>query len=40
MYPSVEASVAKSGTRLGLADLSSDVPPVETSTGQEWYYIR
>ena len=25
---------------LGQADLWSDVPPVEASTGQEWYYFR
>ena len=34
--------MAKSGTQLGLVDLSSDVPPlllVEASSGQEWYYI-
>ena len=24
------------GTKLGLVDLSSDVPPVEASSGQEW----
>ena len=31
--------VAKSGTKLGPIDLSSDVPPtpVEASSGQEWY---
>ena len=35
MYPSVEASVAKGGTKLGLVDLLSDVPLVEVSSGQE-----
>ena len=28
-----------SGTKLGPVDLNSDVPPVEASSGQEWYYI-
>ena len=39
MCPQVEASSAKSGTKLGLVDLSSDVPPVEASSGQEWYNL-
>ena len=26
--------MAKSGTKLGLVDLSSDVPPIEASNGQ------
>ena len=25
---------------LGPVDLSSDIPPVEASGGEEWYYIR
>ena len=29
--------MAKSGTKLGPVDLSSDIPPVEASSGQEWY---
>ena len=32
--------MTKSGANLGLLDLSSDVPPVEASSGQEQYYIR
>ena len=35
--PSVEALVAKCGTKLGPVDLSLDVPQVEASGGQEWY---
>ena len=31
--------VAKSGTKLGLVDLSSDISLVEASSDQEWYYI-
>ena len=30
--------MAKSGTNLGPVDLSSDIPPVEASSGQEQYY--
>ena len=37
MYHPVEAS---SGINLGPFDLSSDVPLVEASSGQDWYYIR
>ena len=29
--------MTKSGTNLGPVNLSSDVPPVEESSGQEWY---
>ena len=29
--------VAKIGTQLGPINLSSDVPPLEASSGQEWY---
>ena len=29
--------MSKSGTKFGLVDLSSDVPPVEASSEQEWY---
>ena len=29
--------MAKSGTNLGPVDLSSDVPPVEASSGQDQY---
>ena len=31
--------MAKIGTKLGLVDLRSDIPLVEASSGQEWYYI-
>ena len=31
--------MAKSGIKLGLVDLGSDVPPVVASSGQEWSYI-
>ena len=32
--------VAKTGTTLGPVDLSSDVPQIEASSGQEWNYCR
>ena len=37
MYPQERHLVAKNGTKLGPVDLSSDVPPVEASSGQEQY---
>ena len=29
--------MAKSGTYIGPVDISSDIPPVEASSGQEWF---
>ena len=42
MYPSIDEALGQIDifvTSLGQADLWSDIPPVETSSGQEWYYF-
>ena len=40
VFVNTTAMIVGYGTKLGLVDLSSDVPTVEASGGQEGYYIR
>ena len=39
-FVNTTAMVVNYGTKLGPVDLSSVVPLVEASSGQEWYYVR
>ena len=40
MYPQERHLMARSGTKLGPVDLSSDVPLIEASRGKVWHKFR
>ena len=37
VFVNTTTMIVNHGTKLGPVDLSSDVPPLEASGGQEWY---